>query len=42
MHYAMQAAGATSTLEITEEGGHGGPPDSKQLMVAFFQETLAK
>lgn len=42
MHSAMQKAGARSEIFLSETGGHGGPPRSKDLMVAYFRKVLAK
>lgn len=40
MHQAMTDLSIRSVLETSEEGGHGGPANSKELMVDFFRKTL--
>ncbi|MEM9644703.1 MAG: alpha/beta hydrolase [Planctomycetota bacterium] len=41
MHDAVLKAGGRSQLVISENGGHGGPEESKEVMVSFFKDKLA-
>ena len=41
VHQALQQAGVKSELVITERGGHGGPGNSKELMLAFFNKAFS-
>lgn len=40
MGQAMVKAGVASEIEITEDGGHGGPPTLKESMLRFFRKVL--
>lgn len=40
MHHALIDAGIKAQLHLANSGGHGGPSDSKERIVAFFQTTL--
>lgn len=40
MHKKMIEAGLSSKINISEDGGHGGPPNAKELMVKFFRKVL--
>lgn len=40
MYEAMTNAGIAAEIEISEEGGHSGPENSKESMVRFFREVL--
>lgn len=42
IHKAMIEAGISSDIEISEDGGHGGPANAKELMVTFFRKVLAE
>ena len=40
MHKAMTEAGINSEIEISEEGGHGGPETAMLSLVQFFRKVL--
>jgi len=42
MHKTMIEAGISSDIEISEDGGHGGPANAKELMVTFFRKVLVE
>jgi acetyl esterase/lipase len=42
MHKKMTGAGIKSQIELSETGGHGGPPNAKELMVTFFRKVLVE
>ena len=42
MHKTMIEAGINSEIEISEEGGHGGPATAMKSMVNFFRKILAE
>lgn len=42
MYKTMIEAGISSDIEISEDGGHGGPANAKELMVTFFRKVLVE
>jgi len=40
MHRALNAAGVTSELHLSETSGHGGPTESKERRVVLFQRAF--
>ncbi len=40
MHESMTRYGIHSVLETSEQGGHAGPANAKERLVAFFEKTL--
>ena len=42
MHKTMIVAGTSSDIIISEDGGHSGPANAKELMVTFFRKVLVE
>jgi len=42
MHKKMTEASIKSEIVLSKTGGHGGPPNAKELMVTFFRKVLSK
>ena len=42
MHAALREAGAEAEIELSESGGHVGPANSKELVLAFLRKALAE
>ncbi|QDT39498.1 alpha/beta hydrolase [Stratiformator vulcanicus] len=42
MHAELAKAGGSAELEISDNGGHSGPRNSKTKMVAFFEKMLGE
>ena len=42
MYHAMKKVGINSEIYLSDEGGHGGPSNAKQLMLRFFKKVLGE